>query len=100
MSGMNDTSRTPCSVPTEEGFYWATSVRRNRSKRLPNGGQIGGLRWIVRVFERGKAGLKVQVFGDGSDLMDLCDYKDWDGPIGKWHMVDAQNAGGDAHGNR
>lgn len=81
-----------CSVPTEEGFYWATSIRRNRSKRLPGGGQIGGLRWIVRVFKYGDHGLKVQVFGDGADLMDLCDYTDWEGPLGKPNKVDTPNA--------
>ena len=85
-----------CSVPTEEGFYWATSIRRNKSKRLPWGGQIGGLRWIVRVidysdiYDDGRP-MKVQVFGDCTDLMDLCDYTDWEGPLGKPHMVDTPN---------
>jgi len=89
-SGMNRT------VPTEEGFYWATSIRRIKSKRLPGGGQIGGLRWIVRVidysdiYDDGRP-MKVQVFGDCADLMDLCDYTDWEGPLGKPHMVDTPN---------
>jgi hypothetical protein len=82
-----------CSVPTEAGFYWATSIRRNKSKRLSGGGQIGGLRWIVRVIDHGdELPMKVQVFGDGSDLLDLCDYTDWEGPLGKPHMVDVRKS--------
>lgn len=73
--------------PTEEGFYWATTVRRRAKKTRPDYGQIGGLRWIVRVFRYGAdEAMRVQLFGYES-LFDLRDYKDWEGPIGRPHCV-------------
>jgi hypothetical protein len=79
-------------VPTEEGFYWATTIRRNASKtKRDDYGQVGGLRWIVRLFRYNEhAQLRVQVFGH-ERLRDLRDYKDWEGPIGSPHMVGSMN---------
>ena len=76
-------------IPTTEGFYWATTIRRNPSKRRPWAGQIGGLRWIVRVIDYGDGSpLRVQTFGDSCKPMEVRDYKDWDGPLGVPHMVE------------
>ena len=69
-------------IPTEDGFYWATSIRRNSSKKRPGYGQCGGVRWIVRVIRYNQdSDMKVQVFGQNT-LAELRDYKDWEGPIG------------------
>jgi hypothetical protein len=75
--------------PTEEGFYWATSVSRNAVKWRPGDyGQAGGLRWIVRVLRfDDDAAFRVQIFGN-ERLRDLRDYKDWEGPIGKLYWPD------------
>ena len=79
-------------VPTEAGFYWATTIKRNKSKRLPEGGQIGGLRWIVRLIDYSDIDdenrpMKVQTFGSTSELTDLCDHTDWDGPLGDLQYI-------------
>lgn len=64
-----------------DGYYWATSVKRNCTKKRPLGGQVGDLRWIVRVFTFSGGGPQnVQVFG-GLDLRRLQDYRDYRGPI-------------------
>lgn len=72
--------------PTEEGFYWATSVRRLGNKKKPGDyGQAGGLRWIVRVFRYDDDEVfRVQIFGN-ERLRDVRDYRDWAGPIGRPH---------------
>ena len=76
-------------VPTEEGFYWATSIRRGSHKsKIGDYGQVGGLRWIVRLFRfPEEEEMRVQLFGNAM-LRDLRDYKDWEGPIGRCHWPD------------
>lgn len=75
--------------PTDEGFYWATTICRNGRKTRPGDyGQTGGLRWIVRVFRYPEeTEMRVQSFGSEM-LRPVRDYKDWDGPIGRLHWPD------------
>lgn len=64
-----------------EGYYWATSIKRNVTARRPSGGQCGGLRWIVRVFNYGDGSPdNVQLFGN-PNLKRLKDYRDYVGPV-------------------
>jgi hypothetical protein len=80
------TSKLWANAPTEEGFYWATSIRRKCRKTRPGDyGQAGGLRWIVRVFRYDyDEAMRVQTFGNEM-LRDVRDYKEWEGPIGRMH---------------
>ena len=80
------TAQLGADAPTEDGFYWATSIRRNgRKTRRGDYGQAGGLRWIVRVFRcDDDEAMRVQIFGNEM-LRDVRDYKDWEGPIGRPH---------------
>lgn len=74
-------------APTDEGFYWATSVgRRTRNKFPFREGQIGGVRGIVRVFRYdGEEEIRVQSFG-GRYIKSARDYKNWEGPIGDYYQ--------------
>jgi hypothetical protein len=71
-----------------EGYYWATSLRRNKTKRRPWIGQVGGYREIVRLFKyNGEDVWQVQCMGS-EDLQEVDDFKDYEGPIGKGHWVE------------
>jgi hypothetical protein len=52
-------------------------------------GQVGGYRAIVRLFRyEGKKALQVQVMGD-ENLHEFSDFKDYEGPIGIGHFIEA-----------
>jgi len=75
-------------VITQEGYYWATGVGRNKTSRRPWIGQVGGYREIVRLFRyEGETMWQVQCMGD-ENLHELDDFKDYEGNIGKGHWVE------------
>ncbi len=72
---------------TEEGYYWATSVTRNATKRRPWMGRVGGYRTIVRLFKHsGETEWQVQMIGE-ENIYELRDFIDYDGPIGKGYWI-------------
>ena len=79
-------------APIKEGFYWATSIRRQAKKGKPcDFGQVGGVRGIVRVLRLGNDEImRVQAFGS-ERLKDSRDFKDWDGPLGDYHEIKLAN---------